>query len=60
MAGLEELKKKLAPLFDADKGLPTGLSIDNCDSYMVISIYYSRRFQLWLIGINIALLRFKV
>lgn len=36
MAGLEELKKKLQPLFDADKGLPSGLALDPCDSYMVI------------------------
>ncbi|CAA6661188.1 unnamed protein product [Spirodela intermedia] len=35
MAGLEELKKKLQPLFDADKGLPGGLALDPCDSYML-------------------------
>lgn len=35
MAGLEELKKKLEPLFDADKGGSVGLSLEPCDSYMV-------------------------
>ncbi|XP_031477672.1 mitogen-activated protein kinase kinase 3 isoform X2 [Nymphaea colorata] len=35
MAGLEELKKKLGPLFDADKGFPSGLGLSPCDSYMV-------------------------
>ena len=35
MAGLEQLKKKLQPLFDADKGFSDGLSSDPCDSYMV-------------------------
>ncbi|KAF5207643.1 Mitogen-activated protein kinase kinase [Thalictrum thalictroides] len=35
MAGLEELKKKLAPLFDAEKGFSDGSSIDPCESYMV-------------------------
>lgn len=37
MAGLEELKKKLAPLFDAEKGFSDGPSLDPCASYMVIS-----------------------
>ncbi|KAL6583809.1 Mitogen-activated protein kinase kinase 3 [Orobanche minor] len=35
MAGLEELKKKLVPLFDAEKGLPSGSTIDPSDSYML-------------------------
>ncbi|KAF9625680.1 hypothetical protein IFM89_025465 [Coptis chinensis] len=36
MAGLEELKKKLAPLFDAEKGFSDGSSsMDPCESYMV-------------------------
>ncbi|KAJ8750089.1 hypothetical protein K2173_014004 [Erythroxylum novogranatense] len=34
MAGLEELKKKLVPLFDAEKGFP-GCSIDPNDSCML-------------------------
>ncbi|KAG6386177.1 hypothetical protein SASPL_155068 [Salvia splendens] len=34
MAGLEELKKKLVPLFDAEKGFPSGSTIDPFDSYM--------------------------
>ncbi|XP_028789274.1 mitogen-activated protein kinase kinase 3 [Neltuma alba] len=33
MAGLEELRKKLAPLFDAEKGFSTGSTLDPCDSY---------------------------
>lgn len=35
MAGLEELRKKLEPLFDAEKGLSIGMSLDPGDSYMV-------------------------
>ncbi|GER56842.1 mitogen-activated protein kinase kinase [Striga asiatica] len=35
MAGLEELRKKLAPLFDAEKGFSSGSTIDPTDSYMV-------------------------
>lgn len=35
MAGLEELRKKLVPLFDAEKGLPSGSTLDPSDSYMV-------------------------
>ena len=35
MAGLEELRKKLAPLFDAEKGFSSGSSLDPSDSYMV-------------------------
>ncbi|KAL3628821.1 Mitogen-activated protein kinase kinase 3 [Castilleja foliolosa] len=34
MSGLEELRKKLAPLFDAEKGFPSGSTIDPSDSYM--------------------------
>ncbi|KAL0315152.1 UNVERIFIED_CONTAM: Mitogen-activated protein kinase kinase [Sesamum calycinum] len=37
MAGLEELKKKLVPLFDAEKGFPSGSTIDPSDSYMCAS-----------------------
>lgn len=39
MAGLEELRKKLTPLFDAEKGFSTGstLDLDPCDSYTVSS-----------------------
>ncbi|CAN6574999.1 unnamed protein product [Malus baccata var. baccata] len=36
MAGLEELRKKLTPLFDAEKGFSAGgpsLELDPCDSY---------------------------
>uniref|UniRef100_A0A1D1YUZ6 mitogen-activated protein kinase kinase n=1 Tax=Anthurium amnicola TaxID=1678845 RepID=A0A1D1YUZ6_9ARAE len=35
MAGLEELKRKLQPLFDADKGFPDGMTSDPCESYML-------------------------
>ncbi|KAH7682841.1 Mitogen-activated protein kinase kinase protein [Dioscorea alata] len=35
MAGLEELKKKLEPLFDAEKGLSYGTVMDPSESYMV-------------------------
>ncbi|KAJ0989036.1 hypothetical protein J5N97_007392 [Dioscorea zingiberensis] len=35
MAGLEELKRKLKPLFDAEKGLSAGTLMDPCESYMV-------------------------
>ncbi|XP_072959840.1 mitogen-activated protein kinase kinase 3 isoform X1 [Typha angustifolia] len=35
MAGLEELKKKLQPLFDAENGLINGMPLDPSDSYMV-------------------------
>lgn len=38
MAGLEELKKKLVPLFDAEKGFPSGSTIDPSDSYLVTLI----------------------
>lgn len=37
MAGLEELRKKLVPLFDAEKGFSAGSTLDPCDSYTVIS-----------------------
>ncbi|KAL7098548.1 hypothetical protein ACP275_09G023900 [Erythranthe tilingii] len=33
MSGLEELRKKLVPLFDADIGFPSGSNIDPSDSY---------------------------
>ncbi|CAH1437721.1 unnamed protein product [Lactuca virosa] len=35
MAGLEELKKKLVPLFDAEKGFSSGSTMDPSDSYML-------------------------
>ncbi|CAK9176155.1 unnamed protein product [Ilex paraguariensis] len=35
MAGLEELKKKLVPLFDAEKGFLSGSSLNPSDSYML-------------------------
>lgn len=35
MAGLEELKKKLQPLFDADIGPSVDITMDPCESYMV-------------------------
>nr|XP_009418079.1 PREDICTED: mitogen-activated protein kinase kinase 3 isoform X3 [Musa acuminata subsp. malaccensis] len=35
MAGLEELKKKLEPLFDLENDPSFGMSMDPCDSYMV-------------------------
>lgn len=37
MAGLEELKKKLVPLFDAEKGFSSDSALDPSDSYMVIA-----------------------
>lgn len=35
MSGLEELRKKLVPLFDAEKGFSAGSTLDPCDSYTV-------------------------
>jgi len=35
MASLQELKQKLEPLFDADKGGSVGLSLEPVESYMV-------------------------
>ncbi|XP_065868767.1 mitogen-activated protein kinase kinase 3 [Euphorbia lathyris] len=35
MAGLEELRKKLAPLFDPEKGFSAGLTLDPGNSYML-------------------------
>ncbi|XP_027126229.1 mitogen-activated protein kinase kinase 3 [Coffea eugenioides] len=35
MAGLEELKKKLVPLFDAEKGFSSGSTLDPSDSCML-------------------------
>lgn len=40
MAGLEELKKKLEPLFDAEKGLSFGTVMDPSESYMVSTSSY--------------------
>lgn len=39
MAGLEELKKKLTPLFDSEKGFSSDSTLDPSDSY-VVSIPY--------------------
>lgn len=36
MAALEELKKKLTPLFDAEKGFSSGNTLECGDSDMVI------------------------
>lgn len=45
MAELEELKKKLVPLFDAEKGFSSGSTLDPSDSYMVnynpLLLYFS-------------------
>lgn len=35
MSGLEELRKKLAPLFDAEKGFSSNSTLDPYDSYTV-------------------------
>lgn len=35
MAALEELKKKLSPLFDAEKGFSSSSSLDPNDSYLL-------------------------
>ncbi|KAK1297997.1 Mitogen-activated protein kinase kinase 1 [Acorus calamus] len=35
MAGLEELKKKLGPLFESNESLSVGMSLDPCESYML-------------------------
>jgi len=35
MSGLEELRKKLAPLFDAEKGFSSSSTLDPSDSYTV-------------------------
>lgn len=40
MAGLEELKKKLTPLFDAEKGFSSGSTLDPCDSYAVSFFFF--------------------
>ncbi|KAG4926279.1 hypothetical protein JHK85_052765 [Glycine max] len=37
MSGLEELRKKLAPLFDAEKGFSSSSTLDPCDSYTKFS-----------------------
>lgn len=37
MAGLEELKKKLVPLFAAENGFSSASSSDPCESYVVMS-----------------------
>lgn len=48
MAELEELKKKLAPLFDAEKGLD-GPSMNPYESYMAssFSVYMTQIVQLF-------------
>jgi hypothetical protein len=35
MSGLEELRKKLSPLFDAEKGFSSTSTLDTNDSYTV-------------------------
>jgi hypothetical protein len=40
MSGLEELRKKLAPLFDAEKGFSSTSTLDPNDSYTV-TIFFS-------------------
>ncbi|CAH9146154.1 unnamed protein product [Cuscuta epithymum] len=35
MAGLEDLKRKLAPLFDSEKGFPSSSTLDPSDSYVL-------------------------
>jgi hypothetical protein len=40
MSGLEELRKKLAPLFDAEKGFSSTSTLDPNDSYTV-SVFFS-------------------
>lgn len=48
MAGLEELKKKLVPLFDAEKGFSSGSTLDPSDSYMVSqSLYANLDFKIY-------------
>lgn len=38
MAELEKLKKKLTPLFDAEKGFSTASGLDSSDSYMMAEL----------------------
>jgi hypothetical protein len=38
MSGLEELRKKLAPLFDTEKGFSSTSTLDPNDSYTVTVI----------------------
>ncbi|KAM7278182.1 hypothetical protein ACFE04_005316 [Oxalis oulophora] len=38
MAGLEALRKKLTPLFDAEKGFSSGSTMDSSDSYMLSDV----------------------
>jgi hypothetical protein len=46
MAGLEELRKKLVPLFDAEKGFSSGSTLDPCDdSYTVIFLNWIRKLR---------------
>lgn len=42
MAGLEELKKKLVPLFDAEKGFSSASTLDPSNSYMVGESLYAK------------------
>lgn len=54
MAGLEELRKKLVPLFDAEKGFSSGSTLDPCDdSYTVIFLNWIRNFELVFFCIEI-------
>lgn len=52
MAGLEELKKKLSPLFDPDKGLSAGSTLDPYDSYMV-RFSLSEKLAIWQCNMKI-------
>lgn len=60
MAGLEELKKKLVPLFDAEKGFPSGSTIDPSDSYMVKLLFNFMIFVRLLLLIHISHSRFGI
>lgn len=53
MAGLEELKKKLVPLFDAEKGFSSASTLDPSDSYMVSqSLYANVDFKIYYLMNN--------
>jgi hypothetical protein len=48
MSGLEELRKKLVPLFDAEKGFSPGSTLDPSDSYTVSFLHWKRKFEILL------------
>lgn len=54
MAGLEELKKKLTPLFDAEKGLSFGSTLDPSDSYMVITVL--KKFRIIIVRFSLIII----